>query len=141
MDRRETEGGEAVITSAEMFELSNQASGVIRKLGDKIQQLETALTAACERNGNLSVELAAMTAERDKDYAGMREMQAKFVAASQALAAAQDAVKRRDDELDLCYKALAFECPEGCDNDSCRAKETCEACWKNEIAAKLKEGV
>jgi hypothetical protein len=39
-------GGEAVITSAEMFELSNQASGVIRKLGDKIQQLETDLTAA-----------------------------------------------------------------------------------------------
>lgn len=32
----------------------------------KMRELETALTAACERNGNLSVELAAAKAEREE---------------------------------------------------------------------------
>jgi Lar family restriction alleviation protein len=90
-----------------------------------------ALTAVRERNGNLSVALAAMTAERDKDYAGMREMQAKFIAASQALTAAQAAVKRRDEvieELSICR---------------CASGANCAKCLKDKrdrIAAKLKEG-
>lgn len=37
--------------------------------------------------GKIERELAAMTIERDKDYAGMREMQAKFIAADQELRA------------------------------------------------------
>ncbi len=36
------------------------------RLAADYNRLKTALAAACERNGNLSVELAAMTAERDQ---------------------------------------------------------------------------
>ena len=126
------------ITSAEMFEQSNRASGIISGLGEKIKQLETALAAACERNGNLSVELAAMTAERDKDYAGMREMQAKFIAASQALAAALAAIKRRDEVLKLIAQANAARDAEA--NPAANYFDRLQH-WREYIAAKLKEGV
>jgi Lar family restriction alleviation protein len=97
-----------------------------------------ALTAACERNGNLSVELAAVTAERDKDYAGMREMQAKFIAASQALAAALAAIKRRDEVLKLIAQANAARDAEA--NPAANYFDRLQH-WREYIAAKLKEGV
>lgn len=38
---------------------------LVDNLREEVKRLERELTAATERNGNLSVELAAITAERD----------------------------------------------------------------------------
>jgi hypothetical protein len=100
------------------------------KCATQLRELETALTAACERNGNLSVELAAMTAERDsllaahakckRELAIRRGIERELFALTEGMMDAQCPPWARGDE------------PEECPGDNC------SKCWRKYFDGKLK---
>jgi hypothetical protein len=101
------------------------------------ERLETELTAACERNGNLSVQLAAMTAERDGWQRQCDDRVADCLRIGEQLTAALDAVKRRDAEVNLLYDKLALGCCPPYPREVCSNQESCEVCWRKWIKTKL----